>query len=470
MRRRRLANRRGIVLIGSYLILSLFLIYSNAVSMRTASQQLGAQRFHNQVQALELAEGARAQLISDFYDFLRADIYQNTFAGNAVAAMQWLNDMETGAEVPAFTLEDVDTDAAGAGTSSGDARTVTLPSGSGRAWIVSIERANPLDLNPMQPRLLTIESEATVGGVTQRMRSTYELEMGMSDIFRYAYFLNNYGWFTVNTGWVGIAGEMRSNGDLRLGGDLGNLWVDGHLYASENPAVYDPNDPFELPAEGIITGDPNESNWWEYFWWKTLWSRPERRLSFPDQPAVGGGATPYLADGLGYEGDYPDPDDPDQRRYERQITQDMPYLGDFDLYQDLAASHNGGAGSTLTYNLPGPNGVYGDGDDVPTTITTGTASSAPLVLVGTWWNPIVIDGPVVIGGDVIIKGYVAGRGTIYSGRNVHVVGNISYTDPPMWPALQREQNTGRIWGNGVGYLGWVCNDGAYVPEGGGGCP
>ena len=48
-------------------------------------------------------------------------------------------------------------------------------------------------------------------------------------------------------------------------------------------------------------------------------------------------------------------------------------------------------------------------------------------------KPIRINGPVVVAGDVIIKGKVTGQGTIYSGRNIHIIGNLTYVDPPSWP-------------------------------------
>ena len=60
------------------------------------------------------------------------------------------------------------------------------------------------------------------------------------------------------------------------------------------------------------------------------------------------------------------------------------------------------------------------------------ADKGVLVLEGTQANPIVVNGPVVVASDVIIKGYVKGQGTIYSGRNVHIVGNIQYVNPPSW--------------------------------------
>jgi len=55
-----------------------------------------------------------------------------------------------------------------------------------------------------------------------------------------------------------------------------------------------------------------------------------------------------------------------------------------------------------------------------------------LVLEGTQSNPIRLNGPVVVSNDVVIKGYVTGQGTIYSSRNIHIVGDIKYVNPPNW--------------------------------------
>ena len=73
--------------------------------------------------------------------------------------------------------------------------------------------------------------------------------------------------------------------------------------------------------------------------------------------------------------------------------------------------------------------------------TAGAADKGAVVLIGTWDYPIVIDGPVVFESDVIIRGFVTGRGTIYSGRNIHVIGDINYKDPPYWPDNGSEPNT-----------------------------
>lgn len=72
-------------------------------------------------------------------------------------------------------------------------------------------------------------------------------------------------------------------------------------------------------------------------------------------------------------------------------------------------------------------------------------ASAPdkgaVILIGTWDFPICIDGPVVFESDVVIRGFVSGRGTIYSGRNIHVIGDINYKNPPYWPDTGSEPET-----------------------------
>jgi len=51
-------------------------------------------------------------------------------------------------------------------------------------------------------------------------------------------------------------------------------------------------------------------------------------------------------------------------------------------------------------------------------------------LIGYRNYPIKIHGPVTFTQDVVIRGYVQGQGTLYSGRNVHVVGDIIYKNGP----------------------------------------
>jgi hypothetical protein len=498
-----LSNRRGILLISSYLVLSLFLVYSSAMTLRTNTQSLQAQVLHNRMQATDLAEAALQQFTNDFNTFFASEIYQTTMNGNAVAAFAWLDDLGAGTADPALDLDQVVSvagvaEGSGAGEAGGLSRLITLPTGTGEAWIVSVSPGVGLE-----PRDITIESKATVGGITKRLRAVYRMEMGMSDIFRYAYFLNNYGWLDVRGSTnVYINGEIRANGDLDIttdsyngSGEANKIRLQGDIYASINPSLTNPITGQVAAGRingqtnpALVTGDPIEYATWESY--RSVKhstfprARPARRLVENGKPVIGG-IPVVLPTGEGYDTDYAE-----QRKLTQQSTQDIPYLGNLTMYQDLAAAHNGGAGSTLTYNLPGANGTYGDGDDVPITLTAtynkalgpdqvgGTPDDgSPLIVVGTAGRPIVIDGPVVVPGDVIIRGVMSGRGTIYAGRNIHVVGSTTYLNGPTWPSVERNVLTGQLRETGVGSgdkanLGTVCNNGTYVPPGGaipGGC-
>ncbi len=465
MRQRRLGHR-GILLISSYLVLSLFLIYSSAMTLRTNTQRMVSDRLRDRYQAMDLVQGSLEQLRDDLYEFFRVKVYHDRYGGNALATMAWLDTLDPAAGLtpdPALAFAAV-TGASGTGTTASP-RQIALPSGAGQASVVKVTNTGGV----ASPRDVTIEATATVGGVTKRIRATYRFALATSDIFRYAYFVNNYGWFDIVNGWMQIDGEVRSNGDVRFSGSTGSrMWLDGDIFASQNAELVNPTDPFGAPVQGLIYGDPSQdslSGW--YFPSKKARARPERRKSFAGQPTIGGGSTEYLPYGQGWDTDrpgLPDPNQPDQQRFERQSTQDIPYLGDLMVYKTLAQEHNGGAGSTLTFATPGADGVYGNADDVKATVNAVNLGTKPLVIVGTSQFPIKIDGPVVVEGDVIIKGVVVGQGTIYAGRNVHVVGDIWYKSPPEWPSLWRDTQTGQINASSYGDLGSVCNSGTYVPN------
>ncbi|RKY35944.1 MAG: hypothetical protein DRP78_04850 [Candidatus Omnitrophota bacterium] len=100
----------------------------------------------------------------------------------------------------------------------------------------------------------------------------------------------------------------------------------------------------------------------------------------------------------------------------------MPYLGDLNYYKNLAATHNGTVkqnGVTLVNNVLNDN----------------------VILIGTDAHPIEISGPVVVTGDVLIKGKISGQGTIYSGRNTHIIGNVEYVHAASWPKPDIDSQT-----------------------------
>jgi len=476
-------EHRGFILISSYLLLSVFIIYSSAMAMRTVTQGRVNARLGEQMQATGLAQGALAQLREDLHFFLTKTVYQNAYQGNAVAALAWLDDVGLQQEVPMFDLspQDRQRDATAAAKLSIVLPTLRDPGVEyARAWIVSVAKADDPahpgqpDPDPLATRLVTMEAEARIGHSTKRLQATYEIGLSMSDIFRYAYFVNNYGWIQVSDKNVYILGDLRSNGNFRLSGQF--ITIDGDLYASVNLALTDPVT--GLPSTGLIDDggyDPRQETMQRYWRVKRDWShaslvgqaRPTRRLVFPDQPAIG--LTPkFLDPGLGYDADVPDPAAPDEQRFPEQPIQPMPYLGDLDLYREMA----GASGSTLTHTPWTFDAQQNTWVETQTQVTISQEynQSSPLVLIGTLAHPITLNGPIVASGDVLIKGYITGRGTIYAGRNIHVVGDIMYVNRPWWPALERDLSTGQIRNASLGHyspdLGSVCDTGVYVPNDG----
>ena len=262
----------------------------------------------------------------------------------------------------------------------------TLSTVRGGRYTVNITNVTSLS----EGRDVTFVSEAWVGNTSKRITAVVRYGLRPSRVFDYAYFINNYGWF-----W---GGGIRSQGDIRSNGDFSfwdNPTVNGDIYASINP---------ELGANGDISGNSRHDDISYYRNHADSTARP----------------TNPTADEEGCE--YPDGYDGSSKRFSHSEMLNMPYLGDLNYYKSLAISQGGTikqGGVTLV------NGVLDDN----------------IVLIGTEDNPIEVNGPVVVTGDVLIKGVVTGQGTIYSGRNTHIIGDITYKNPPVWPKPDTDPDT-----------------------------
>ncbi|MCA9425229.1 MAG: pilus assembly PilX N-terminal domain-containing protein [Candidatus Omnitrophica bacterium] len=216
------------------------------------------------------------------------------------------------------------------------------------------------------------DEEMTERTITKVVRFGHD----QSSIFDYVYFINNFGWFHGGTN-----GDIQSNGDVRANGNFSlnsTPLVNGDVYASENP---------DIGAAGDILGQGtyDTQTLTEYRnsaedTWRPTWPEFE----------------------FGYDGN--------TEAYTQRDILEMPYLGDVTRFEALAAQRN----STL----------------VTADVNISQSTDGPLVLIGTQANPIHIDGPVVVRGDVFITGYVEGQGTIYTDRNLHIVGDLKYVNPP----------------------------------------
>ena len=276
--------------------------------------------------------------------------------------------------------------------------------------------------------------------VTATIQERVAFGTGQSPVFDYAYFVNNYGW--MNGSSIVINGDMRANGNVNLSAST----VNGFVYAAAND---------EVSAAGTVT----------------LSSSPQIKSASSYRSAYGNRSRPDAGD-YDTAGAYDAPassgairkpsytyengeivasvggtraavsDKPIVNEYSDSLP--MPFVSVLDDYVEYAREYDGGAGGKLTC----PAYSYTDSAGAVHNVAGGTVNShyggagpsgdealadrGALVLIGTQANPIVVEGPVVVDSDVIIKGYVKGQGTIYSGRNVHVIGDIKYVNPPVW--------------------------------------
>ncbi len=284
-----------------------------------------------------------------------------------------------------------------------------------------------------------------------------------SPVFDNAYFVNNFGWMTGSS--LVVNGRMRANGNISLSAST----VNGFIYAARNE---------EVGADGRVS----------------LSSSPQIKSAAAYRSGYGNRTCPDV-------GDYPISDAYDApkasgtlakpTRYEYDesgwlvknriggtraadseeaiineyaAAVPMPFVSDLKDYVDYAQMLKAGAnGVSARLTYPGysytdaAGTVHRQAGGVVEVRHSGAGPSGDasladrgaLVLVGTQTDPIVIDGPVVVDSDVVIKGYVKGQGTIYSGRNIHIIGDIKYVNPPSWghpdadDAAVAERNAGK---------------------------
>lgn len=256
-------------------------------------------------------------------------------------------------------------------------------------------------------------SRMTGNGIPVSVTLAERVSFGVdrSKVFDYAYFVNNYGWFEGST--ITANGAVRANGDMSLSQ---SPKVNGDVYAAVNE---------ELGVLGNITNGQGEMDpkgtYLGMQYGTSNRARPLQReaddggYNAPDTvTAVDRAARLHgnLAEGL-----------------------DMPWISGLNDYIEYGKElkswlRQGGKYYINNASSGDPNyGYYqGTGPSGDPTLPDNRA----LVLEGTQSNPIEIHGPVVVSNDVVIKGVVTGQGTIYSSRNIHIVGNIQYKDAPSW--------------------------------------
>jgi hypothetical protein len=288
---------------------------------------------------------------------------------------------------------------------------------------------------------VTLVAEATRpgrGGITAKtiLEETIRFAQRRSQVFNNAYFVNNFGWFEGGSSTF-VNGDIRSNGDMKLDN---TVIVNGHIYAARNDDLGSSGvDGNIYGASGATRGNMHDLETYKKS--STNYGTSNRARPLETDPTTGvlnkgGYAAPNNADNAAKDA---------RLHPNMEFSVEMPYIGDISSneseYRAWAQELHDKDSNMSTIKKGGQTlvSVYYDGvgpSGLETVTYNGKEVMAPdygaIVLEGTASDPIVVNGPVIIPSDVIIKGYVKGQGTIYSGRNIHIVGDIKYVNPPSW--------------------------------------
>ncbi len=337
----------------------------------------------------------------------------------------------------------------GAGNFSVGVISYTQPTGDVYSRIVTVRAVGYIDRNGNG----SLDSNEPAKIVDVKV--TFQLQR--SQVFDYVYFVNNFGWMD------GFGpSDLTMNGDLRANGDFsftnGSPTVNGTVIATQNEKL-------SSGVAGNVSGSPVKWSNSSYATYQSA-SNPFVSRMRQSYDATSHGAktsTGYkswqdivfdtngtivnnmldgatLSDSSGSRGwqKATSSATPTYNALDPAPSQEvvMPDLGDIADYQAASAAY---VDSKATYADGTANPTYNQGAylDVWNTstsayqrLTTSGCISGSAVIVGTTSHPIKIHGPVTISQDAVIKGNVTGQGTIYTGRNVHIVGSIKYVNPP----------------------------------------
>ena len=371
----------GFVLVQAIVWMIVFSIMSMSLFQLASHSLSSGNKWRENRETLLLAESALEKTKRDIYTIFRE--YYTTNANGIEPQdkrkMNWFNtisDTKMGAGSLTYTIpvdETLDTEG------SAHSEVEWLSKGT---YTIKLETKS---VNTYTKHL-KIKVYATYNNSTRIVEEVVEYKLD-SNLFQYAYFVNNFGWMYGSN--INIYGDCRANADFAL---KYTPKIHGDVYAAEN---------MKKGSKGEIGGKWKHDSIDQY-----LKSAPDfaRHTSTEESPIA-----------EGYDGTI--------NHFPQQAQEPMPYLGNLTGYMEEGKAMGSTIiqdGNTLVtgyYDGPGPDGVEGTGDD------------GSIVLDGRV-NPIEITGTIVVTGDVVILGKVTGQGAIYSGRNTHIMGDIVSQNPP----------------------------------------
>jgi len=244
--------------------------------------------------------------------------------------------------------------------------------------------------------ILTNTATATYGGITRRVREVVRYFYASSvvsggSVFDNVYYLDNSGSFN------GVNGDF--NGDIKVAGD------------------FDFQNCSSLKLNGDVSAGGSVLNYssGSYDWYSSAYISNPRARPFLYTDRNTANASTYWPQG--YAGVV--------NRYNGVAPPELPYIGPLSEYEAYAIA----SGGTLTSGSLTVNAVWGDSTNENSRLGVSNGSDRGCLVIT---NGAVINGVVVARGDVYIKGTISGQGTIYAGRNIYVIGDVSYNNPPSW--------------------------------------
>ncbi|MCW5938994.1 MAG: hypothetical protein KF884_04365 [Fimbriimonadaceae bacterium] len=308
----------------------------------------------------------------------------------------------------------------------------------------------------------------------KEVNSVSRFELARSQVFDYTYFINNYGWmdgFGVND--LIVNGDMRANGNFDFLN--GSPTINGSVYAASNEKL-SPKAPGFINTPPVKWSDntyatnhangatPHRLRWRQVYnsgvhgapgttsfeKWRDLVFKSEGQWmagydgsngyvppgTFGAVIADSRGTNSWVRTSTGSAGT--------KTLIDTKPTKEvvMPDLSELSRYQQLSSDFSNDPGTYQKQNFADGTANPNYGQPAYVEVWNSSTNSyqrisnnqgqvtGSAVLIGTDARPIRVYGPVTFTQDVVIKGRVTGQGTLYAGRNVHVVGSVRYSNGP----------------------------------------
>lgn len=437
--RRSARRERGAAFVSVFILLGAIALGAGAYMNRATQTLRDSRRRSAEIQTTHLCEaGVQSMLRSIWRPFKTSQNFVNIDTGLANASTSSPKGTLVGA-LP------------GVGRFSTGVIKVLAPKTDTYSRIVTIRSVGYIDRND--------NGAYDAGEAAKIVDVVAQFQLARSQVFDYQYFVNNYGWMNgFGTNDLIVNGDMRANGNFDF--TNGVPTVNGTIIAALNEKL-SPVSPGKLnglpvkwtnsaynSATGGGTAEDDKYRWrqaydptkhgargsTEYDKWREIIfdsdaSIQNNRLA---GAAIGdvSGLKGWQRTSSGSAGT--------TTTLDTSPTQEvvMPDLSDLSTYQDLSNDY---VDDKMTYsdgtaNPYGNQGawieIWDSAKNKYQRISNNGVISGSTILIGTATKPIKIHGPVTVTQDVLIKGSVQGQGTIYAGRNVHIVGSIRYVNKP----------------------------------------